>query len=308
MGPSGYEVASQQIILGKTPDVAWRSGVAPAVTENDSTLSIGSVVFNKHTGLIGSIKVAGREILCPGGGPLLHLWRAPHQKDDMWAYPLWEKYGLNRLVWSVAGMTHQDNDTTVTVSVELNGEGKERFIVHHHVLYTITGKDSIKVDNDVSFSRADVPLARVGVRLLLSDDLDDFRYYGRGPMENYADRKKGADIGLYKSTIAAQLTPYEKPMECGNHEDVRWAEVNGPEHSLTVSASGGVLQVSALPYTDEELQPVEYRIDLPKPSATVLCVSARTLGVGSWGRGPKPLDKYIPMSTAQHFSYFLKLK
>jgi beta-galactosidase len=125
----------------------------------------------------------------------------------MWAYPLWEKYGLNRLVWPVAGMTHQDNDTPVTVSVELNGGGKERFIVHHHVLYMVTGKDSIKVDNDVSFSRADVPLARGGVRLLLSDDLDDFRYYGRGPMENYADRKKVPTSGSTKAPLRHSSRP-----------------------------------------------------------------------------------------------------
>jgi beta-galactosidase len=226
----------------------------------------------------------------------------------MWAYPTWEKYGFDRLAWHVVKMTHVDNDTTVKISVELNGEGKDGFIAYHSAVYTIYSDGIVKVDNDVSFSRTDVPLARLGVRILLSPDFGNFKYYGRGPMENYADRKQGADIGVYQSSVAAQLTPYEKPMECGNHEDVRWAELSSQVNSIEVRGNGQLLQVSALPYKDEELAPVEYRIDLPKPSSTVLVVAAKTLGAGSWGCGPKPLDQYIPRSTPRQFSYVLQLK
>jgi beta-galactosidase len=239
---------------------------------------------------------------------VLHLWRAPHQKDDMWAYPVWEKYGFQQLAWQVVKMTHTDAGETVKVLVELDGKGKDGFVVHHSAVYTIHSDGVINVDNAVSFSRTDVPLARLGVRILLSPEFNHFKYYGRGPMENYADRKEGSDIGIYQSSVAAQLTPYEKPMECGNHEDVRWAELSSQENSIDVRGEGQLLQVSALPYKDEELEPVEYRIDLPKPSSTVLVVAAKTLGAGSWGCGPKPLDQYIPRSTAQQFSYVLQLK
>jgi beta-galactosidase len=226
----------------------------------------------------------------------------------MWAYPSWENYGFDRLSWQVVSLTHKDADTAVQVSVQLNGQGKESLIVHHNIVYTITASGEVKVDNDVSFSRTDVPLARLGVRMLLSPQFSEFKYYGRGPMENYADRKEGSYIGIYQSSVAAQLTPYEKPMECGNHEDVRWAELSNGTATLGVTGNGQLLQVSALPYKDEELRPVEYRIDLPKPSSTVLVVAAKTLGVGSWGCGPKPLDPYIPLSTPQQFSYTLQLK
>jgi beta-galactosidase len=309
--PGGFEVASQQLILGKTPGLQQNALTSLAVTEDDSTLTVGTnqfqVVFDKRKGTIGSLKTQKQELLLDNGGPLLHLWRAPHQKDDMWAYPTWEKYGLTHLSWNATAFTHKDRDTSVEVAVTLDGRGKEGFAVHHVVLYTIRGDGTINVDNDVSFSRTDIPLARVGIRMLLSPALDQFRYYGRGPMENYADRKAGSDIAVYQSTVAAQLTPYEKPMECGNHEDVRWAQVTGPAGGIGVAADTDLLQVSALPYRDEDLQPVEYRIDLPKTTSTVLCVSASTLGAGSWGCGPKPLDRYIPMSTAHHFSYRLRL-
>jgi beta-galactosidase len=310
--PAGFEIAAQQLILTKNPEKPAKTTTSLSVTSDDSTIAVTTgkfqILFSKTMGRIASIKTGGRELLCPNGGPVLHLWRAPHQKDDMWAYPTWHRYGLDQLNWDVVRITHKDSDTAVEVSVELNGKGKEGFTVHHLLNYTITGDGAIKVDNDVSFSRTDIPLAHLGVRLLLSPEFDNFKYYGRGPMENYPDRKAGSDIGIYQSTVAAQLTPYEKPMECGNHEDVRWAQISNTASAIEVSSDQDLLQVSALPYKDEELEPVEYRIDLPKSSSTVLCISAKTLGVGSWGCGPKPLDQYIPLSTPQRFSYILQLK
>ena len=90
------------------------------------------------------------------------------------------------------------------------------------------------------------------------------------------------------------MTPYEKPMECGNHEDVRWASVaTSSGAGITITADSTLLQVSALPYSDEEMEKVEYKIDLPSSKGTVLCISHKTLGVGSNGCGP-PTDRGLP--------------
>jgi len=67
------------------------------------------------------------------------------------------------------------------------------------------------------------------------------------------------------------------------------------------------MQVSALPYSDEEMEPVEYKIDLPKSSGTVLVVSHKTLGVGSWGCGPNPLAQYRVYAKPTTFSYQIQL-
>jgi beta-galactosidase len=104
------------------------------------------------------------------------------------------------------------------------------------------------------------------------------------------------------------MTPYAKPMECGNHEDVSWAALSGIGlPTLMAQADGGSLQVSALPFTDEAMTPIEYTIDLPKSTNTVLILAARTLGVGSAGCGPRPLDQYIVWSEPAAFSYALRL-
>ena len=164
------------------------------------------------------------------------------------------------------------------------------------------------MDNAVTFQGRRIPLARIGVRMLLDPRLDRFTYFGRGPMENYADRKRGFDVGVYSSTVREQMTPYAKPMECGNHEDVRWAAVAGAGlPGLLVKADAEPMQVSALPYTDEVMTPIEYSVDLPASTSTVLCLGSRTLGVGSNGCGPRPLDQYIVWSEPTTFSYVLRL-
>jgi beta-galactosidase len=151
-------------------------------------------------------------------------------------------------------------------------------------------------------------IARLGVRLLLDSRLSQAEFMGRGPMENYADRKRGFDVGLWKSTVAEQMTPYEKPMECGNHEDVRWASVTSTGGTgIMAKADSSMLQVSMLPYSDEEMDKVEYRIDLPPVRSTVFCISAKTLGVGTAGCGPRPLPQYIVYAEPANFSYILKL-
>jgi beta-galactosidase len=144
--------------------------------------------------------------------------------------------------------------------------------------------------------------------MMLDKRIDQFTYLGRGPMENYSDRKRGSDIGLFASTVKEQLTPYAKPMECGNHEDVRWAALTSAKlPGLLARTVAEPMQVSALPYTDEQLDMPEYSVDLPESSATVVTLAARTLGVGSNSCGPRPLEQYVVWSDPVSFSYELRL-
>jgi beta-galactosidase len=313
---AGYEMAAEQFKLPvQVPAVAASpAGMAAVQLQdgNDTIVITGkgfSVEFDKATGTISKLVRDGRNLLIAGGGPRLNLWRAPHRNDDMWAYKDWHYYGLDDLQWSVTSFqATQVSDTAVRVEAKLKGTGKNRFSVIHAANYTVYGDGSIAVDNAVLPQGRKIPLARMGVRLQLDKTFDRFTYLGRGPMENYSDRKRGSDFGLYSSTVEEQMTPYAKPMECGNHEDVRWAAVGGKNlPALLVQADDHDLQVSALPYTDEVMTPVEYSIDLPESDSTVLNVAAHTLGVGSNSCGPRPLDPYLLWSTPDSFSYVLRL-
>jgi beta-galactosidase len=313
----GFEVATQQLPLPLFIPAKTEKMGGGTLTYADNTDEInikGSgfyLSFDKKRGTFVKMETGGDNLLRNNGGPMLHLWRAPHQKDDMWAYKDWEKYGLKSLVWSTDDVNgRQISPNTFEIKANLTGTGKMGFVVHHEVVYTINGDGSIKVANNVTFVNAspNLVLARMGVRMFLSKGIDQFDYMGRGPMENYADRKSGFDVGHYFSSIKQQLTPYEKPMECGNHEDIRWAKLSSANGSgLTIKRNTDFLQVSALPYSDEEMEPVEYKIDLPKSSGTVLCISHKTLGVGSNGCGPKPLEQYRVYAKPTTFSYQIQL-
>jgi beta-galactosidase len=227
----------------------------------------------------------------------------------MWADKSWVTSGLRELKWTTEAVAvEQKSLSSVTITVRLLAEGKNNFTVNHNVIYTISGDGTIKSENSFSSSNPKQVLARIGVRMFLDKKFDQASYFGRGPLENYADRKRGFDVGVYKSTVKEQLTPYEKPMDCGNHEDVRWAKVTTTSgNGLLAQSDSTLLQVSILPYSDEEMDEVEYRIDLPQSSATVFCISHLTLGVGTAGCGPRPLPQYIVYAAPTSFTYTIRL-
>jgi beta-galactosidase len=313
---AGYEVAAEQLKLPvQIPAlVASPADMAAVHLEGagNAIMITGKgffVVFDKTTGTISQLVRDGKKLLISGGGPRLNLWRAPHQIDDMWAYKDWHSSGLDSLQWSVTHIAATPiSDHAVRVETTVKGAGKNNFSVIHSAIYTVYGDGSIAVGNAVLPQGRKIPLARMGVRLQLDKTFNQFTYLGRGPMENYSDRKRGSDFGLYSSTVREQMTPYAKPMECGNHENVRWAALTGKDlPTVMVQADESDLQVSALPYTDEVMTPVEYSVDLPESTGTVVNVASHTLGVGSNGCGPRPLEPYMLWSTPESFSYVIRL-
>jgi beta-galactosidase len=311
----GFEMASEQFqlpveALAVKPAVA----VTPVnLTQTDKEITVkGSgftVVFDKVAGTFSALEKNGVNMLLKDGGPRLHLWRAPHRNDDMWADRGWVSSGLRELKWTTQTVNvDQTSPSSVKITVALLAEGKGNFTANHKVVYTISGDGSVKSENTFSSSDPKLALARIGVRMFIDKQYDQASYFGRGPMENYSDRKRGFDVGVYKSSVKEQLTPYEKPMEGGNHEDVRWAQVtNASGNGLMVKSDSSLMQVSMLPYSDEEMDKVEYRIDLPQSSATVFCISHLTLGVGSASCGPRQLPQYIVYAVPTSFTYTLKI-
>jgi beta-galactosidase len=311
----GFEMVSEQFRLPvETLAFEPKTVVEPVnLSQTDKEITVkGSgfnVVFDKAAGTFTNLEKNGVNILLKDGGPRLLLWRAPHRNDDMWADRGWVSAGLRELKWTTQSVNvEQKSPSSVTITVALLAEGKNSFTVNHKVIYTIYGDGSIKSENTFNSSDPKLVVGRIGVRMFLDKQFDQASYFGRGPMENYADRKRGFDVGVYKSTVKEQLTPYEKPMDCGNHEDVRWAQVTTASgNGLIVKSDSTLMQVSMLPYSDEEMDKVEYRIDLPQSNATVFCISHLTLGVGSASCGPRPLPQYIVYAVPTSFTYTLRL-
>lgn len=311
----GYEVAWDQfkVPINVIPAVEPKVTQPVALTQTPQVIKVTgngfSVSFDKKTGLMSQLLKGTTNVLTANGGPKVHLWRAAHRNDDMWAYNNWEKYGLTDLKYSVVDIKAQSVDMfTVKVTSTVKAEGKLGFSVYHTSTYLIKGNGSIKVDNELQFVGLQVGLARMGVRMQFNKGLDHVNYFGRGPFENYSDRKSSADVGLYDLDVNDQYE-YEKPMERGNHEDMRWAQLSGKNMpQLMVKANKELMQFSALPHTDEQMHPVEYKIDLPPSTSTVFTLSAKTLGVGSASCGPRPLEQFQVWSNNTNFSYTLQIK
>ncbi len=313
---AGYEIARTQIEMPQSAPapVLNAANMKPLkMARNGNIVTINGsgfdVAFDAATGQMTRLARGGVNVLLPGGGPQLNLWRAPHRNDDMYTAGAWERMGLKDLKTRILNFeTKQISPSEISVQETLQLEGKNGFAVTHAINTSIFGDGSIKVDNAVMPQGPDITLARVGVRMLLDKRLGNVNYLARGPMENYADRKRGSDIGVYSSSVFEQMTPYAKPMEAGNHEDTRWLALHGAKMpTLLAQSEGEPLQFSTLPYTDEQMEKPEYRVDLPPSNATVLNLSAKTLGVGSASCGPRPLPYCLLETNAMAFSYGLRL-
>lgn len=312
----GFEVATEQFKLPiNTPVIAEAKTTMPAIQLSQAGPQVKitgnnfAVVFDKKTGAMTQLVKNGTNLLAENGGPEIHLSRAAHQTDDIWVHRIWNRFGILALKDSLLNFKVETAAKgVIKVTTTILAAGKEGFSTYHTAMYEIQGDGIIKVDNRVEFSGWRVNLARIGVRFLFDKKLDQVQYFGRGPFENYSDRKAAAEVGLFELNVNKQYE-YEKPMERGNHEDVRWARLSGRQQpSLLIKSDENLMQFSALPHTDEQMFPVEYKIDLPASSATVFCLSTRTLGVGSASCGPRPLERYLVWSDATSFSYTLNLK
>lgn len=312
----GHLVASEQFKLPAS--LAPAAAPTPSlgrvnVDQNDSRAVVSGdgfrLVFDKNAGVISEWSARGQSLIKAGGGPQLYAWRAPHLNDDLWAAGGWKSRGLDQLKFKpakleVAGV----GSDAVQVRVSGVSEGQGGFAFSQAAVYTVFGDGTVALDLSVLPRGAQkLALPRLGVRLFLDSSLDRVTYYGRGPAENYPDRKRGSNIGLYEATTSELFTPYVATMECGNHEDVRWILATGAGGAgLLATADGGAMSASALPFSDEELAAAKHPHELPASSATVLTLSAVTLGVGSAGCGPRPLPQYVPEAGPITFSVVLR--
>jgi len=310
----GFEVASMQFQLQvNTPAVVKPEITQPVkLTQDVQSVTITgngfSVGFDKKTGFMDRLIQNGINMLTADGSPKLHLWRAAHRNDDDWAFEDWDKYGVTTLQYTPVDFKAEkvDNNSIKVVSTT-KADGKEGFGVYHTAIYLVKGDGIVEVTNQIKFAGPRINLARIGVCMQLDKKLDRMTYFGRGPIENYSDRKSASDVGIYELGVNEQYE-YEKPMERGNHEEVRWAKLSGAVMPvLSVFSDEKLMQVSALPHTDAQMYPVEYKIDLPVSTATVLNIATKTLGVGSGSCGPRPLDNYLVWSDNTSFTYTLQL-
>lgn len=129
-------------------------------------------------------------------------------------------------------------------------------------------------------------LPAFGVVLVLPKEFNKFSYYGRGPFENYPDRKAGTYLGIHKGEAQKEFLPYSIPQECGNHLDTRWLKVTDGTETLKIEAVSGPFAFKLLPYDEFMIEEAYHDYELPRSRFNYLTILAAVRGLGgddSWG-------------------------
>jgi beta-galactosidase len=323
---AGDEVAWQQFKLETKP--AARAKVAapgtgarrrPSFADDGATVKISganfSATFSRAAGGLTSLQFNGREMLAgnsePTGkmpGPRLQLFRAPTDNDKgfgKWLARDWREAGLNNLVRQVDSFEIvETNSAEIKISATVTSRAASGGY-KMKTLWTIHGDGELEMENNFT-PFGNLPLLpRVGIVMPLAKDFENVRWLGRGPWENYSDRKESADVGVWKSTVTQQYVPYVRPQETGNREDARWVELTDTNgNGLKISAVEKPFSFSALHFTVNDLASVRHNYELSPRPEIILSLDAKMSGLGNSSCGPGVLEKYSVPPT----NYFLRLK
>ena len=322
--PAGYAVARQQLALKPyvNPSMDLKNAVksnyeipAPALVDNQQNFLIVNgeqfvVEFNKQNGFMSKYQVKGMEMIQRGSLLKPNFWRAPID-NDMGA-GLQNKYK----VWRNPAMKLEQLQSEVKdgmVVVNASYEMKEVY-AKLYLTYVINNEGKVKVTQRME-TAADVKVPnmfRFGMRVQMPAQFVNVEYYGRGPVENYIDRKDNAFVGLYRQKVADQFYAYIRPQETGTKSDLRWWKVlNAGGCGLKVVAEAP-FSASALNYTIESLDDGDQKdqrhsSEVEKTAETNLCIDKAQMGLGcvdSWGA--LPIDKYMVHYGHHEFTFILE--
>lgn len=317
--PKGYEVAAEQFLLNTLPATIFNPSSKPAlkIEQTQTQCSISgknfTMQFNLQKGVLESYKLKGEEIIQQG--PVPAFWRAPTDND------IGAGFNKNLRIWRNA----YENGANIKAAVTKIANGAYQIIFSkemvngdaaHQQTFTVYSDGSIKVDNSFSAIKGKHPLLlRAGNNLTINKNFSNINWYGRGPGENYWDRKTNTFIGQYKQTIDEQYYPYARPQESGNHTEVRWVSFsNANGRKIHFVFADSLLSFSALPYSLDDLDPEvdkkQYHSgELNKRNETYLHIDLNQTGLqgmDSWGAWP--LEKYRVPFKDYKYSYWIKFE
>lgn len=250
-----------------------------------------NLTFDKHHGLISSFEYNGLSLVTKG--PKVNIWRAPTD-NDMHQKNVWREAGLHRLenhVHSVQLTTRKPQAVQIEVCSKYVPYSTSPCF-SNKVVYTIYGTGDIVITANIVPLKELPHLPRIGLQMCLPGDFDRLAWYGRGPHENYIDRKESALMGIYSGTVQEQFVPYIYPQENGNKSDVRWAALTNLQGIGLLVAGMPSINVSAHHYTTENLTDANHTFDLVRCNETILNLDYKIGGLGSNSCGPAPLPQY----------------
>ena len=311
---AGHEVAWQQHMVPAKAFLRQQAlrNVRPATakpfvdkTADGWRIALGDVAFalNRSTGALTDLQRSSRTLI--NRGPQLNLWRAGTDNDGLklfrevsWgpakrALTLWLEAGYDRLELDFNRVKITPGADHVTIDVVqrwLAPAAKKP--VQHVQRYRLTSDGALAVETEFRIDKKLPELPRVGVSLVLPEAFEQMEWFGRGPWENYSDRKRSALVGLWQASVTDDYVPYILPQEYGNKTDVRWLRLHdGKGHAIQFNGAP-TFEASASHFTAADLFAATHTTDLtPRPEVYVNLDYAQR-GLGTASCGPDTLAQY----------------
>jgi beta-galactosidase len=258
-----------------------------------------------QTGWLSSIQNGGQELLSAPIKP--NFWRVPTDNDNGWKVPrlmgAWKDAVNNGKLESLRATNVEDG-----VKIEAAWRlpiGSTRVAAS----YLVGADSSVKLLLRLDPDKKAPELPRVGWQFAMPEKFDHLRWYGRGPQENYWDRKTGAAVGLYQSTVEDWITHYLHPQANANRTDVRWIDFTDTAGSgLQIENAGSLFGVSAWPYSTEDLAAAKHDYELPRRDFNTVNVDGWQMGVGGDNSWNLPVHKEYRLRPGKSYSFEILLK
>lgn len=317
---AGHEVAWEQFPLPSgAPLVAQPVDGLPQLAFEDAESSVTVFnpavmwIFDRATGELRSWTDHDRSV---ASGMRLNLWRAPTDNDLPQMAGLWRAAGLERLEQRTRDLRVEKLAPQVvrlTIETEL-APPEEPPVAWGLAELLLLGNGDMLLEQTVTLAEDLPPLPRVGVRLDVPGGYEHFCWFGRGPHESYPDRKTGAQLGCYHSTVDAEYVPYIHPQEHGNKTDVRWVALSNPQgaglmavvHPFADGAPAPLLNVSAQHLTAHDLAAAAHTFELQRRQDITLNLDVAQAGLGSAACGPGVLPQYELTARSYHWRVLLR--
>ena len=252
------------------------------------------LTFDRRQGRLTRLCYNGHEMIHAQQGPEFNWYRSISNERHEWEPT---SVSVKSYSYKVA-----DNHQSLTVDVELEATvGKQK--VPHKVSYTVFGDG--RIDVKASFTEPQNTLPRLGLQTMLSPNLTEVSWYGRGPIENYPDRLDAAFVGRYTCPVDSMREYYIRAQSMGERCDVRSLSLTDKAGTQGLTIIGDEpLMFSALHYTDRDLWNVKYGHDLDniRRAEVVLNLDCALRGIGNASCGPGPIEPY-QLKAGQEYSY-----
>lgn len=311
---AGHEVASEQFALSSRPgmkDIDTVSLEQLSVKEEGNQLRIAgndfSVAFDTNTSFMTSLKYGQKEFVY-GGSTLIPNWYRSINNDRYTDQNYYETSCPSPL------FTYQKSvdgkSVVVLTSCKAVVQSPAPVTIDYLIRYTIYSNGMIDVDATFTKpEKADI-IRRLGLQMVLPQEFDQVKWYGRGPHENYTDRRHSAYFGQYANTVKGMEEYYVRSQSMGNRDDVRWVSFTNKDRQGMKITSRNNLSFSALHFHDKDIWGAGhgFKLDDTRKPEVFVNLDCIQQGLGNASCGPMPLDEYmIPVNQPLSYSFRLEM-